>query len=190
MTRSISTKGKTYEEIYGFVKGQELRKIRSIAFKKIDHSYLIGENNPMKRRDVRLKHKKNLMIAMSHVKENGTLKGENNPMFKNWKSREFYPKEWTNELKCRIIEENRSTCQLCGKDGVCVHHIDYNKKNCSPFNLILLCRKCHAKTNTNRNAWTIFFSEMTEYDYTEFDKNEIRRKNNFDIFKTYENRIV
>jgi len=33
------------------------------------------------------------------------------------------------------------------------NHIDYNKKNCNPDNLITLCHSCHSKTNHNRNYW-------------------------------------
>ena len=38
-----------------------------------------------------------------------------------------------------------------------VHHIDYDKKNNDPKNLISLCRKCHMKTNKNRKYWTKYF---------------------------------
>jgi 5-methylcytosine-specific restriction endonuclease McrA len=36
-------------------------------------------------------------------------------------------------------------------------HIDYNKKNCCPENLVTLCKRCHSKTNTNRGVWIEFF---------------------------------
>lgn len=38
-----------------------------------------------------------------------------------------------------------------------VHHIDYNKFNCNPENLITLCKSCHVKTNHNRNYWINYF---------------------------------
>lgn len=34
-----------------------------------------------------------------------------------------------------------------------IHHIDYNKENCSESNLITLCNQCHARTNYNRDYW-------------------------------------
>ena len=37
------------------------------------------------------------------------------------------------------------------------NHIDYNKLNCNPNNLISLCRKCHMKTNSNRDYWINYF---------------------------------
>ena len=37
-------------------------------------------------------------------------------------------------------------------DNLHIHHIDYDKKNCGPKNLITLCRSCNARANTER-AW-------------------------------------
>ena len=34
-----------------------------------------------------------------------------------------------------------------------IHHIDYNKKNCHPFNLISLCNSCNSRANHNRLFW-------------------------------------
>jgi len=41
-----------------------------------------------------------------------------------------------------------------------VHHIDYDKKNCDPENLITLCKNCHPKTNSNRGDWIEFFAKI------------------------------
>jgi len=37
------------------------------------------------------------------------------------------------------------------------NHIDYNKKNNNPDNLITLCRKCYSKTNNNQIYWKDYF---------------------------------
>jgi hypothetical protein len=37
------------------------------------------------------------------------------------------------------------------------NHIDYNKKNCNPNNLISLCNSCHSKTNFDRKYWINYF---------------------------------
>ena len=55
-------------------------------------------------------------------------------------------------------------CQLCnaeqGEIIFHVHHIDYNKKNCSPSNLITLCPGCHTKTtNYKREYFTKYFQD-------------------------------
>jgi hypothetical protein len=48
-----------------------------------------------------------------------------------------------------------------------IHHIDYDKKNCSLNNLITLCRGCHAKTNFRRDYWKIFFQQLIAARYNE-----------------------
>lgn len=82
----------------------------------------------------------------------------------NWKGgRTFgkYTTDWTKSLRISIRERDKYTCQICGeKQGdkaFSVHHIDYSKKNCCLENLITLCKKCHQKTNFNREKWINFF---------------------------------
>jgi len=41
-----------------------------------------------------------------------------------------------------------------------VHHIDYNKYNLNPDNLITLCVSCHSKTNHNREKWINHFKNI------------------------------
>jgi hypothetical protein len=70
---------------------------------------------------------------------------------------EPYSSDWTKTLKRAIRERDNYICQKCSQYGNIVHHIDYNKKNCNPNNLITLCQKCHNKTNFNRNYWIGIF---------------------------------
>jgi len=53
------------------------------------------------------------------------------------------------------------------KRRIAIHHIDYNKKNSFPQNLITLCVKCHSLTNFNRDQWVVFFQKLLaeEYEY-------------------------
>ena len=66
---------------------------------------------------------------------------------------------WNKGKKCpetsesNIRERDNYICQICSQYGNYVHHIDYNKTNCNPNNLITLCIKCHSKTNFNREYW-------------------------------------
>lgn len=80
---------------------------------------------------------------------------EKNPQWKGGISFEPYPVDWTDTLKRAIRERDNYICQICSQYGSIVHHIDYNKKNCNPKNLVTLCRKCHGKTQHNRNYWII-----------------------------------
>lgn len=76
-----------------------------------------------------------------------------------------YSKYFNRELKKQIRNRDNNTCQLCHinnyHQNLDVHHIDYNKKNCSSLNLISLCRRCHLKTNHgSRKNWISLFLSM------------------------------
>jgi len=87
---------------------------------------------------------------------------EKNSMWKGGLSFEPYGIEFNNQLKEQIRKRDKQ-CQLCNKKKnrrkFCVHHIDYNKKNNNPKNLITLCDKCHSITNSNREFWITFFKK-------------------------------
>lgn len=91
-------------------------------------------------------------------------RGKNSHMWQGGKSFELYTIDWTETLKRSIRERDRYTCQLNGEiqGDICfsVHHIDYNKKNCDPNNLITLCNRCHMKTNFNREYWIEYFTKL------------------------------
>lgn len=91
------------------------------------------------------------------------LTGSNNYNWKGGKSHEPYPIEFNNHLKFQIRERDNYQCQLCNilenqlTEKLSIHHIDYNKDNLSPDNLIALCRSCNSKVNHNREHWTVYF---------------------------------
>ena len=80
----------------------------------------------------------------------------------------LYPDIWTDTLRESIRQRDGYMCQMCGihQDELKgrfkqfdIHHIDYDKDNCDPKNLMTLCRKCHVKTNFNRNYWLTYFNK-------------------------------
>ena len=77
----------------------------------------------------------------------------------NWK----YPLGWNKIHKELIRNRDNYKCQICGCHEVengrrlDVHHIDYDKNNIHPENLVSLCHHCHMKTNGNRRFWIEFF---------------------------------
>ncbi|MCK9370949.1 NUMOD3 domain-containing DNA-binding protein [Candidatus Dojkabacteria bacterium] len=101
-------------------------------------------------------HKKKLSVKSSQ------RVGEKASNWKGGKSFEPYSVDWNNTLKRSIRERDKYICQLCtlpqGDEALSVHHIDYNKLNCNPTNLITLCRSCHTKTNGKRDYWTNYFN--------------------------------
>jgi 5-methylcytosine-specific restriction endonuclease McrA len=84
-------------------------------------------------------------------------KGEKSYLWKGGLSSEPYGLGWTKTLKRAIRERDNYTCQMCSKQQTevvfAVHHIDYDKKNLNPENLLTLCVNCHSKTNAHRDYW-------------------------------------
>jgi len=74
-----------------------------------------------------------------------------------------YGDEFNNRLREQIRERDSYVCQECGiaqdqlDRRLAVHHIDYDKTNNDPNNLISLCQSCHSKTNFNRKDWIDYF---------------------------------
>lgn len=99
--------------------------------------------------------------------------GENCTFWNGGVTNTGYPNDWTMTLKNSIRQRDDYMCFMCGNhqdelDGVykklSVHHIDYNKNNCNPSNLISLCQSCHAKTNYDRSYWLDYFKDIKLYD--------------------------
>ena len=135
---------------------------------------LLGEKNPSKRTEVREKIRQSKLgrrwtkairnkISQSRLGQRWSKEqrqkqsGANSHRWRGGISFEPYSVDWTETLKRAIRERDNYICQLCNCYGYTVHHIDYNKKNCNPNNLITLCKKCHAKTNYNREYWIKLF---------------------------------
>jgi len=89
--------------------------------------------------------------------------GEKNGNWKGGISNSPYPVDWTRTLKRSIRERDGYICKSCGMEQTevthHVHHIDYNKENCDPKNLITLCNSCHSKTNLDREYWKEYFKQ-------------------------------
>ena len=120
------------------------------------------------------KHKKRLSLALKgrkFSKEHRKKISERQKREKNWnwrggKSFEPYPIDWIDDLREAIRKRDNYICQICGihqgelkgfHRKLDIYHKDYNKNNLNPENLISLCRKCHNKTNFNRNYWLRYY---------------------------------
>lgn len=84
----------------------------------------------------------------------------------NWRggiSFEPYNLDFNDVLKKQIRERDGYTCQLCrgiwqgSEKRFAVHHIDYDKGNNQPINLITLCIRCNSRVNFNRDSWAFYF---------------------------------
>jgi hypothetical protein len=99
----------------------------------------------------------------------------NHPNYLNGLNLVPYNSEFNNDLKETIRKRDNYTCQNCnmteeehliviGTNLHC-HHIDYNKKNSKPENLITLCNSCHIRSNYNRNYWKEYYKNKMEVGY-------------------------
>lgn len=75
-------------------------------------------------------------------------------------NRDYKTKQKNSNLKvcsdakkeCR--KRDNYICQICGKEGLDAHHIDFDETNNSQDNLICLCRSCHERVHLKRFIWT------------------------------------
>lgn len=105
-------------------------------------------------------------MKLAHKGKHG---GNKSNFWKGGISFEPYSTDWTRNLRINIRERDRYTCKICRKkqeeNVYPVHHIDYNKKNCNPNNLITLCHSCHSKTNSKRKYWKEYLSKQIQSNY-------------------------
>jgi len=168
-TRPPSNLGKHHSEETKrkISKGNKGKIISDKAREKMSKAHK-GKPSQLKGKKLSEEHKKKLRklhqkFSEEYKKELSRIRrGENSPNWQGGKTPEPYSTDWTETLRRSIRERDHYICQLCGKPqgdrALSVHHIDYNKQNCNPDNLITLCIKCHLKTNKNRGYWIEYFN--------------------------------
>ena len=155
---SLSLKGKP-----SWNKGTKgIMKPNKTSFKKGQIPWMKGRKHTLeaknKLRENNLKYPKRYWLGKKRLE----MSGKNHPNWKGGKSFEPYTTDWTEYLRESIRKRDNYVCQLCNKSqgdiAHDVHHIDYDKKNCNPDNLITLCHSCNSKVNFNRDYWTNYFN--------------------------------
>jgi hypothetical protein len=90
--------------------------------------------------------------------------GDKNHQWKGGISCEPYCQDWTKEYKDFIKERDGYKClnPMCNRkiNKLCVHHIDYNKKNCQSDNLITICTSCNSAANTDREWHKVWYQSI------------------------------
>ena len=93
--------------------------------------------------------------------------GASNPAWKGGTTFEPYGPEFTTGFRRAIRGQHEYRCVVCGEpeNGRAhhCHHIDYDKRNNSPENLVLLCVFCHGKTSWHRAFWIKLFQGHRRY---------------------------
>lgn len=151
--RTAWNKGKT--NIYS---EETLNKIREARSKQV-----FSEESKKKKSETMKERWQDEEFRKNQVKNAYFKKGSEHPDWLNGVSFEPYGIEFNKEFKKFIKNRDFNICQTpncINTEGFCIHHIDYNKKNNNPENLITLCRSCHSKTNKNRNFWSSYYTEI------------------------------
>ena len=170
-----------------YIRTKEIRQLQRTIMTGKSRPDMIGNNNIAKRPEIAQRISERLTgvpKTEEHNKKNSEaqIKKWKDPKYAdahsgsnhfNWNggsSFEPYGIKFNEHLKTRIKQRDNFICQLCGiteeelKNKECVyiqhlrvHHIDYNKINNLPENLVTLCCECHGKTNYNRDQWQTGF---------------------------------
>lgn len=165
----------------------ESRKKMSLAKKgkplSAEHKKNIGLANTGKhhphsletKRKIGLGNKGNVFSAEHIRKLCLANSGSNHYNWQGGKSFEPYGFDFNNKLKKQIKQRDNYQCQKCFKyekelftkkgnpSKLSIHHIDYNKKNNVPENLISLCVPCHSSINYKREDWITYFKIYTKF---------------------------
>lgn len=159
-----------------YFKNRTLHSIRNRATKKLNLRTHIKFSNKEKKM-IGLRNTEKLgktfeelygEIKSKKIKERMSKNkiGKNNPSYKDGSSKLPYPLEWNNNLKeqikqrdkkCMICNLNRNKCKKINNCDLIVHHIDRNKNNLNPLNLISLCIIHHSKIQNFQNDLQDYF---------------------------------
>jgi len=99
------------------------------------------------------------------------MSGENAPSWRGGISTTPYCFIWSDwEYKQSIKDRDNNECQNkvdCRKNSnhlpLCLHHIDHNKQECNPWDIITVCHSCNGRANFNIEYWKEFYQNiMTE----------------------------
>lgn len=112
----------------------------------------MGDENVSRRPDVRKK-----------ISEANT--GEKNGSWRGGISCEPYCPIWLDkEYKESIKERDDNKCQNpdCWgtSERICLHHINYIKKDCRPKNIITICQSCNSRANKDREWHTAWYQAI------------------------------
>lgn len=130
---------------------------------KLDYVCSNGHNQSIKWNDWQQGHRCSIC---NYIK----FSGPGNP---NWSGGSSYgpycsiwsDKKYKSDIKLR--DGNKCLNPACSKKSskLHIHHIDYDKKNCRPSNLITVCNSCNAKANTDREWHKVWYQAIIKNRY-------------------------
>ncbi len=121
-----------------------------------------GKNHPYYGKKRSDEYKRKMSEALK-----GKYMGELNSQWKGGISCEPYCDVWIDkEYKESIKERDNYTCQnplcLCDSSKLCIHHVNYVKKDCKPNNLITVCNSSNSRANKDRWVWQDIYERVVE----------------------------
>lgn len=154
-------KSKTEEEF--------ISAIEVVRFSNLIDEFQIEDKSPDKKFEFYVQHKREIdkdkekaLVFQKKFKILDLLDFQLELKKKDWYLPEFYD----DILRADIIADQQYKCGMCSKDvsdsSPHLHHIDYDKTNCSRENLIFVCSRCHGKTNSNRPFWNKLLTERQQ----------------------------
>jgi len=76
----------------------------------------------------------------------------------------YCPIFFEKDFRAIVLERDNHQCQnpdCWGENNkMCLHHIDYDKKECNPDNLITLCNSCNMRANSDREWNMLNYQEL------------------------------
>jgi len=176
---------------------ENIKKSKTKEFRRKLSRRMSGKNNPMygkatpdsvkakiseamKGNQYRVGHKHSLEARQKmSIAQKGKRIGEDNPRWKGGKRPQ--------DPYCAIFRDEEFRSMIFGRDNhqcqnpdcwgnckeVCGHHINYNKQDCIPANVITLCRSCNTRANAER-VWHKAFYRAVMYRRYGIDYNSRR----------------
>lgn len=81
----------------------------------------------------------------------------------NGRTKREYPLRWP-RMRRKIVDRDGARCRnpLCWGTGrfLQVHHIDHDKTNDDPLNLVTICSSCNMRANYNRPFWRAHYERI------------------------------
>jgi len=151
----------------GCVKWSKYHKCWNIYLNGHNKGFTVGSRHTSKSKD---------KISKAHtgkkfsIERRRNRRGPNSPIWKGGVTYDNRPPELTPEYKQAIRRRDGFTCQLCGytnrgkKWKLPTHHIDENRHNNHPDNMITICRACHGETKiiADKAAWFMVCTNLVK----------------------------
>lgn len=142
---SNSAKKRGFFKEYNKTEEHRLKVIQSNKNRKLSEETKQKISNSLKG----FKHSEETKQKMKETHRKIAKVGKESP---NWKGgKRGYGERWSSTFSPDTKERDRK-CIYCGAiKNLQTHHIDFNKKNNDPYNLITLCRKHHTNLHPRKN---------------------------------------